>query len=118
MQPCPNTKKTIHIFISSTSVNRFTVDASAASICNSLHMKQNTKSNKWLINLICGSSIFFTTHAVVTHLGPSRALLWTDNTQCNEIQIRITIQVAQIYLHSHSDDNFIIAEVIPEVMST
>jgi len=111
-------KKYINIFISSTSLNRFTVDASATSICNSPHMKQNTKSNKWLINLICGSSIFFTKLAVVTHLGLSTTLQWTDNTQCNEIQVRITTQVAQIYLHSHSNDNFITAEVIPEVMST
>jgi len=66
----------------------------------------------------CGSGIFFTTHAVVTHLGPSTAVLWRDNTQSNEIHIRIIIQVAQIYWHSHSNDNFIITEVIPEVMST
>jgi hypothetical protein len=39
-------QKKINIFVNSTSVNRFTVDASAASICNNPHMKQNTKSNK------------------------------------------------------------------------
>jgi len=41
-------QKTIHIFRNSTSVNRFTVDASAASIHNCPHMKQNTISKIWL----------------------------------------------------------------------